>query len=128
MIQFTSVYQAVLRYARLRQLLASPRSIPLGQGKTHVSKTETFDRWEKIRDEFASLASCFPPCDSLYWHILMLEAMPHKMGWQRRKILQKITGESFSTWYYNRLVDEAYSTLSSKLRRKGMLLDKLDAS
>jgi len=118
--RFDSVTAAVQRYRRLRELFASPRSIPLGLGKTHVARSDSHGSWQQLRQEFAALAVCFPRVETVEWHVLLMSVL-NLMPWQRLDILEQITGERYSRWALSKAEDEASGRLAQRLREHGYL-------
>ncbi len=120
---FSSATDAILRYVQLYQLLSTPRSIPLGIKKTHVGKTDSRERWEKIRLEFTQLAQLFPSSGSESWFLLTISVMTNKMQRDRHAYFMKITGKKISRYLFERRTAQAYGYLTANLKQKSLLED-----
>ena len=125
-MQFTSTTQALMRYIGLYRLLAVPRSIPLKKGATHVSRTESFKRWEAIRHEFAELALVFPSTRSEAWTLLLVSVMTNLMPEERRKYVEYLTGHPWTAYLLDRRTNQAYGEVAAGLRAQGKLLTEGD--
>lgn len=120
---FSSATEAIIRYVQLYQLLSCPRSIPLGIKKTHVSRTDSHDRWENIRVEFASIATAFPSSGTDPWYLLTVSVMTNKMPHERRKYLEQLTNKTWSPYLFERETNRAYGNLTRELRARDMLTE-----
>lgn len=120
---YQSTTDALKRYMRLYELRATPRSIPLGIHKTHVSKTDSRGRHENTEAEFTFLLQFFPISYTEEWYLLTINQatnMDQKVRW---KVFCEQTGEKISPYVFDRRSDRAYRDLHDKLYEHGVVTD-----
>jgi hypothetical protein len=121
MLRFDSTTQAALRYIELYLLLSTCRGIPLGTKKTHVGKTDSRGRWQRIYEEFSRLCHVFPKSLTEEWYLICVNLMVSKMPEQRRKFFEDKTGIKMSPYLFEKYSYRAFSNLTARLRKHGML-------
>lgn len=118
---YRSTTHCVRRYIQLYELMAYPRSIPLGKHKTHGGKTDSRGRWQKIQGELAILFTVFPKSQTDEWWLLILNQATNMMPDDRRKKLEENTGRSWSTYRFERYSTRAFRDLGYRLQDAGLI-------
>lgn len=121
MLRFDSTTQAALRYIELYLLLSTCRGIPLGTKKTHVGKTDSRGRWQKVYEEFSRLCLVFPKSQTVDWYLICVNLTVDKMPDQRRKFFEERTGIAMSPYLFERRSHQAFRELTQNLRLHNML-------
>ena len=119
--RFESTTQAALRYIELYLLLSTCRSIPLGTKKTHVGKTDSHGRWERIYDEFATLCRVFPKSFTEPWYLIAINLMVSLDAEARRKKLEEEMGKKWTRYLFERRSNQAFRDLTISLKEHNML-------
>ena len=121
---YHSTEHVIRRYCQLYELMSFPRSIPLGSRKTHVGKTDSHGRWQKIQAEMGYLFRIFPKINSPEWCLLLADQQTNLMPKDRLRWFQERTGLPWSSYVYGRRKAQTFAAFSQQLRDSGVIPDE----